>query len=46
VLYRETKKLEPLKQDPKLSVPPLFLNTEQAQETAELEAGSGSTSTR
>jgi len=39
VLYRETKKLEPLKQDPEKSVPPLFLNAEQAQEAGELEAG-------
>ena len=39
VLYRETKKLEPLKADPELYVPPLFLSAEQAQETAELEAG-------
>jgi putative aldouronate transport system substrate-binding protein len=37
-LYRETAKLEPYKQDPAMSVPPLYFNQEQAQESGQLEA--------
>jgi ABC-type glycerol-3-phosphate transport system substrate-binding protein len=38
VLYRESNKLMPFAQDPKLSVPPLYFSTDDAQEIAELEA--------
>lgn len=38
ILYRESKKLEPYLQDPATAVPPLYLTTDQAQESAELEA--------
>jgi putative aldouronate transport system substrate-binding protein len=37
-LYRETAKLEAYAQDPAMSVPPLYFNQEQAQESGQLEA--------
>lgn len=35
-LFEQTKVMEPFKQDPKFSVPPLFFTTDQAQELAQL----------
>ncbi|GAC1544342.1 MAG: extracellular solute-binding protein [Herpetosiphon sp.] len=36
-LFRETAKLEPYKQDPNVSVPPLYFSQEQAQESGQLD---------
>lgn len=38
-LYEQTKVMEPFKQDPKFTVPPLFFTTDQAQEIAQLSTG-------